>query len=138
MLVALFKCFRVTLIFSLASRTWRSFKVLETHVLCIIQCNLKKVIGRNIAWWVWGPMFTIIVYTTVCLYIALFSRPLYSIYIKSIYILKMLQSNFLCINEVIIVGHGWGMLHSKHCYIVVGKIVFIGISLGLGRNVCVI
>jgi len=51
-------------------------------------------------------MFTIIVYTTVCLYIALFSRPLYSIYIKSIYILKMLQSNFLCINEVIIVGHG--------------------------------
>jgi hypothetical protein len=30
------------------------------------------------------------------------------------------------------------MLHSKHCYIVVKKIVYSGISIGLGKNVCVI
>jgi hypothetical protein len=30
------------------------------------------------------------------------------------------------------------MLHSKHCYIVVGKTVFSGISVGHGRNVWVI
>ena len=50
----------------------------------------------------------------------------------------MLQSNFLYVNVVIIVGHGWGMLHSTHCYVAVGTIVFSGISVGLGRNVCVI
>jgi len=80
MLIALFICFRVTLIFSLASRTWRSFKVLERHVVRVISFNLKKVIGRSTGWWVWVPVYSITVFTSVCFWTAIFSRPLYSIY----------------------------------------------------------
>lgn len=89
--------FKGDIIFILASRTWHIFKSSGNawmHVIHIIQCNLKKVvIGRSRAWWFWVPMCPTIVLTYVCLYIALFSH-LYILYTKSMYILKMFQSNF--------------------------------------------